>query len=60
MKKLLVLLIASSVLTGCALTDFAADYFVRSQQLNTYEEALDLDEMLVRSKNTGNTTKHSK
>ena len=46
MKKLLVLLTVSTVLTGCALTDYAADYFKRSQQLNTYEEALDLDSML--------------
>lgn len=46
MKKYVSLIVASLLMSGCSLTDFAADYFLRMKQVNNFEQALDVDEML--------------
>lgn len=46
MKNIALLIAISLALSGCSLTDFAANYFLRMQQLNNFETALDVDEYL--------------
>lgn len=45
-KNIVLLIVASLTLSACSLTDFAANYFLRLQQLNNFETALDVDQYL--------------
>ena len=43
MLKLILLLTLTTFLSGCALTDYAKDYFVNAVDLNNYEAAKNID-----------------
>mgnify|MGYP007055200538 CR=1 FL=1 len=44
--KLLIMITFTALLSGCALTDYAKDYFAKASDSNRYEEARDIDSRL--------------
>ncbi len=46
MKNIMIMIVAALSLSGCALTEFAKDYFANAVDVNQYEAAKEIDDAL--------------
>lgn len=46
MIKMLVIALFAMMVTGCAMTEYAEEYFVNAVDVNQYEEAKEIDDAL--------------